>query len=228
MSSPLPLKVKTFRALEKLSTAKLAQLVGTSRQNIENLEAGEVEQPRYLSSLAKVMGRTVEELLDPAAPLHDKAPLGPEHQPVGAKGEVGAPRPVRVVPILYQVPEDDWDDPTAIPLELLMDLRYTDLDLGKSGFGIHVKGDSMRNPFGTFSVPEGALIYVNSDRQAQPGNFVVVKHKGSKEFDFKRLSEDGGHYYLQPLNPQFPVKPLPDDSEICGVVVHVQLPVPET
>lgn len=231
MSSPLPLKVKTFRAVEKLSTAKLAELVGTSRQNIENLEAGEVEQPRYLPSLAKVMGQTVEELLDPAVPLHDKEPLGPEYQPVGAKGETGTPIHIRAVPILYEAPEGDWVNPmTNFPREgddALMIMRYTEMDLGTSGFGLYVKGDSMRNPFGTFTVPDGALIYVHSDRKAKPGNLVVVKHKGSKEFDFKRLIEDGGHLYLQPLNPQFPVKPLPDDSQICGVVVHAELPVPE-
>lgn len=232
MSSPLPQKVKTFRALEKLSTAKLAELVGTSRQNIENLEAGEVAQPRYLPSLAKVMGHTVEELLDPETPLREKVPpQDKDFQPVGANGKTAGPIHVRAVPILYEAPEGDWVNPTAnFPLDgsdPMMILRYTAIDVGESGFGMYVKGDSMKNPFGSFSVPDGALIYVHSDRKAKPGNLVVVKHKDSREFDFKRLVEDGGRLYLQPLNPQFPAKPLPDDSVICGVVVHAELPVPE-
>jgi len=232
MSSPLPQKVKTFRALENLSTAKLAELVGTSRQNIENLEAGEVAQPRYLPSLAKVMGHTVEELLDPEIPLRDNHPLlAAEDQPVGAKGQTGTPVHIRAVPVLFEAPEGDWVNPTtSFPRgdsDPMMIMRYTEIDLGESGFGLYVKGDSMKSPFGTFTVPDGALIYVHSDRKAKPGNLVVVKHKGSREFDFKRLVEDGGRLYLQPLNPQYPIRPLPDDSQICGVVVHAELPVPE-
>lgn len=57
--------VRTWREERKLSPAKLGAMVGTSRQNIENLEAGTVGEPRYLRELARVMGyRTVEELLD--------------------------------------------------------------------------------------------------------------------------------------------------------------------
>ena len=57
--------VREWRERAKLSPAALGRLVDTSRQNIENLEADAVDQPRYLPRLARVMGyATVEELLE--------------------------------------------------------------------------------------------------------------------------------------------------------------------
>lgn len=48
--------VRQWREAQGLNTRQLADAVGTSRQNIENLEANLVDQPRYLPKLAKVMG----------------------------------------------------------------------------------------------------------------------------------------------------------------------------
>ena len=56
--------VKQWREAQGLNTRELADAVGTSRQNIENLEANAVDQPRYLPKLARVMGYTsTDELL---------------------------------------------------------------------------------------------------------------------------------------------------------------------
>lgn len=45
------------------SVAYMAKLVGTSRQNIENLEAGKIALPKYICELADVMGTTTDSLL---------------------------------------------------------------------------------------------------------------------------------------------------------------------
>jgi transcriptional regulator with XRE-family HTH domain len=56
--------VLAWRTARGWNTRELAEFVGTSRQNIENLEAGEVGQPRYLPRLAKCMGyASTDELL---------------------------------------------------------------------------------------------------------------------------------------------------------------------
>lgn len=41
----------------------MAREVGTSRQNIENLESKGYGQPRYIAELARVMGTSVDDLL---------------------------------------------------------------------------------------------------------------------------------------------------------------------
>lgn len=65
--------MREFRERAGLTTAQLAQRIGTSRQNIENLEAGNVGQPRYLPTLAKEMGLSVDALLTGRA-LHAAEP----------------------------------------------------------------------------------------------------------------------------------------------------------
>ncbi len=56
-------RVKAHREALGLNTTEYAQRVGTSRQNIENVEAGAAKQPRYIGKLAKFMGVSVDLLL---------------------------------------------------------------------------------------------------------------------------------------------------------------------
>jgi transcriptional regulator with XRE-family HTH domain len=56
-------KVQEFRSGKGWNTTRMAKEVGTSRQNIENLEAKEVGQPRYIKKLAMVMNVSVDDLL---------------------------------------------------------------------------------------------------------------------------------------------------------------------
>ena len=57
--------VKTFREdpSRRWTTEEMAKRVGTSRQNIENLESGKVGRPHYLDKLADVMQISVDALL---------------------------------------------------------------------------------------------------------------------------------------------------------------------
>ncbi|HWH83211.1 MAG TPA: hypothetical protein VNU71_13350 [Burkholderiaceae bacterium] len=59
-------KVKAFRTApeRKWTAERMAQEVGTSRQNIQNLESRGFGHPRYIADLARVMRTTVDALLD--------------------------------------------------------------------------------------------------------------------------------------------------------------------
>ena len=56
-------KVAEFRRAKGWTVVEMADKVGTSRQNIENLEKNEVGSPRYLHKLAKVMGISMDALV---------------------------------------------------------------------------------------------------------------------------------------------------------------------
>lgn len=56
-------QVREHRESLGMNPAEYARHVGTSRQNINNVEAGEAKQPRYIGKLAKAMGRTLDDLL---------------------------------------------------------------------------------------------------------------------------------------------------------------------
>lgn len=67
----------------------------------------------------------------------------------------------------------------------------------------------------------GTIIVVDPDLDARPGDFVIVAN-GSAEATFKQLVRDGDQYMLRPLNPQYPVRPMPDHGRIVGVVVSME------
>lgn len=56
-------QLKAFREKKGWNTTQMAKAVGTSRQNIESLEAHGNRIPKYLGALASVMGRQVDDLL---------------------------------------------------------------------------------------------------------------------------------------------------------------------
>lgn len=58
-------RVREFRLAPERNwtTTRMAEEVGTSRQNIENLEKRGFGQPRYIAELARVMGTSVDDLL---------------------------------------------------------------------------------------------------------------------------------------------------------------------
>lgn len=88
--------------------------------------------------------------------------------------------------------------PTTVPVN-----RYT--------FALRVKGDSMEPRF-----TEGMLLIVEPELDAQHGDYVIVKN-GSEETTFKQIVKDGEDWFLKPLNPRYPIKPLGSNT-IVGVV----------
>lgn len=78
-------------------------------------------------------------------------------------------------------------------------------------FALRVSGDSMEPNF-----YDGMIIVVEPELDPLPNDFVIVKN-GGNEATFKQLIKDGADYYLKPLNPRYPIKPL-GDSRIVGVV----------
>lgn len=77
-------------------------------------------------------------------------------------------------------------------------------------FALAVVGDSMMPTF-----PEGMRLIVEPEMDFMAGDFVIAKNGG--DATFKQLVRDSGEWYLKPLNPQYPTKPL-GDSRIIGVV----------
>jgi SOS-response transcriptional repressor LexA len=89
----------------------------------------------------------------------------------------------------------------------------TTVPVKKHTFALRVVGDSMEPEF-----PEGTVIVVEPDMQADPGDFVVVRANGGLECTFKQLMKDGNDWYLKPINDRYPIKPMPKDAVIIGVV----------
>lgn len=91
-------------------------------------------------------------------------------------------------------------------------------------FWLEVDGNSMTAPPGTKpSFPEGMLILVDPEESVDPGDFCIARLNGD-EFTFKKLIKDAGEYYLQPLNPQFPLIKCNENCRVAGKVIASQWP----
>lgn len=96
-------------------------------------------------------------------------------------------------------------------------------NLGECGYMLRVEGDSMENPGGRYSFPEGMVLHVNPHLAPEPGRFVVVRREATKEATFKRYVLLDGMPYLEAINPDWPKDrrflPLQPGDVWCGVVV---------
>jgi len=78
-------------------------------------------------------------------------------------------------------------------------------------FALRVHNDSMEPLF-----PAGTILIVEPELDAHAGDYVIAKN-GDDEATFKQLVRDGSDWYLKPLNPRYPLKPLAD-CQVVGVV----------
>ncbi|MEX3628445.1 MAG: XRE family transcriptional regulator [Burkholderia sp.] len=78
-------------------------------------------------------------------------------------------------------------------------------------FALRVHNDSMEPDF-----PAGTILIVEPELDAHAGDFIIAKN-GDEEATFKQLVRDGGDWYLKPLNPRYPLKPLAG-CQVVGVV----------
>lgn len=138
-----------------------------------------------------------------------------------ANNTSAAPPVMGVVPLISWVQAGEWCDIEDYyhPGQGEKDI-YTTRKVGKHAFALRVRGDSMENPKGRPSYPEGAIIIVDPDRPVHSGDRVVVRLEDSAEATFKQYIEDSGRKYLKPLNPQYPMIELDERATICGVVIQ--------
>lgn len=103
---------------------------------------------------------------------------------------------------------DEWI-PTTVPIH-----RHT--------YALRVRGDSMTNPLGDPTFPDGSVIIVEPEAIESPdkmvGRFVIAKRISDDEATFKKLVKDAGQFFLKPLNPQYPTLTLGEGDVFCGVV----------
>jgi SOS-response transcriptional repressor LexA len=96
--------------------------------------------------------------------------------------------------------------------------------LSKNAFALRVVGNSMsRDREPTFE--EGDIIICDPNISANPGDFVIAKDVDLQAATFKQLSKDGSRWFLEPLNPKFPLIPIdkPELRIIAKVVQKVRI-----
>ncbi|HEY9134552.1 MAG TPA: S24 family peptidase [Pseudomonadales bacterium] len=94
----------------------------------------------------------------------------------------------------------------------------TTANVSTSAFALEVKGDSMLNPHGPPSIPEGTVIIVDPVLEYENGDIIVARLPGSDEPILKKMIVDGPNVYLKPLNPQYEPIKIQDAMVVIGRV----------
>lgn len=182
---------------------KVAAQVKIAPQQLSRYVAGQLPQPPVLVRLARVVGRSIDYLLtgqDRTASFSaDGLPLYEGIKP-------------RMVPVLTWVQAGALTSAYAGTGEdaIVVNVR------GKNCIALKVRGTSMEPEF-----REGDLIVVDPDRQAQFGDYVVVKCDEDDEATFKKYVRLQGVEYFRPLNREHPDIQRTAKHRIVGKVVKL-------
>lgn len=96
--------------------------------------------------------------------------------------------------------------------------------ISNQGYALKVLGDSMTNPGPGRSYPTGCIIFVDPEAEAKTGDRVIARVPRTNEATFKILVEDAGRQFLRPINPQYPIIEITEETHICGKVVGSFIP----
>lgn len=120
--------------------------------------------------------------------------------------------------VSFRFPVLGWSDlEGALPEACTVHLQ-TDYPARGKAYWLPVENDAMNAPSGR-SVPEGMLVLVDTQLEAEVGKLVIARQPG-KPAVFRQLIEEGGQRMLKPLNTLYPTVLCEEGCEFLGVVVR--------
>lgn len=98
------------------------------------------------------------------------------------------------------------------------DWIVTTANVGPHAFALRIRGESM-----TPTIPDGAIVVVDPDKDPHHRSIVIVRQNGESEATCKRLIYEGDKPMIRPDNPAYAgqIAPLASDARIVGVVRQV-------
>lgn len=134
-------------------------------------------------------------------------------------------KPPVTVPVISAVQAGVWTDTYASSrLTDVICWTQTTANVSDEAFGLEVRGESMTNPHGLPSIPEGSIVIVEphyGQLDDLYGKIVVAMLDGSTEATVKKLVWDSPYAYLMPLNPIFKPIQIDGNCRIVGRVVQI-------
>jgi len=130
---------------------------------------------------------------------------------------------LNLVPVISAVQAGNWRG-------IVDDFQPGDADkwiettakVSANAFALRIEGDSMTNPNGMPSIPEGMTVIVDPNVEATNGKIVVARLESETAATIKKLVIDGPNKYLMPLNPRYDKIVINGDCTIVGVVVKME------
>ncbi|HSC46531.1 MAG TPA: XRE family transcriptional regulator [Gammaproteobacteria bacterium] len=208
-------RIKHIREQLQLSQEAFGQQIGVSKGAVSQWEGGDIKnlRPPNLFAIQRISGFSAEWVATGAGPKLLKKSSDTPPLPAGA--------PAAYLPLVSWVQAGQWK-------EVVDNYRpgegekfvLTTRKVSPRAYALRVVGDSMENPNGRPTYPQGSIIIVDPERAAVHGSPVIVRLEDSKEATFKQLVIEGDVRYLKPLNPRYPIIRIEGQATLCGVVVQ--------
>ncbi|MBF4248974.1 Cro/Cl family transcriptional regulator, partial [Vibrio anguillarum] len=104
---------------------------------------------------------------------------------------------VRKIPILSRVQAGNWAK-VIVDNEIELEWQIVTAKVTDEAFAMRVSGNSMTNPFGPPSIPDGSIVIVEPCSCPDNGKIVVATLNDAPEATIKKLEIDGPHKFLVP------------------------------
>lgn len=197
----------------KLKSKHLMDATGASKGTVSQWVNGGTEpSARFLSSLATALKVTEKWLIDGG--LIDET----------NGNAIPGPDITRRVPLISYVQAGRWKEMLEQHTDEFTEWIETTAKVSNKAFSLRVVGSSMVDTTGQgrISIPEGAIVIVDPEKDVYNGRIVVARLCQQNETTVKKYVIDGPNEYLMPLNPNYKPIPLDASCEIVGVCVRIE------
>ncbi len=207
--------------LRALITEAGSPTEAAARLKMEPSQLSQIAGRKPTRNIGSVVARRIEAAWNKPKGWLDVVHNVEANQPRAQYNTEPGPDLARTVPLISWVQAGHWGNlvDNLTPGQAIKQIPTT-VRAGSRAYALRVVGDSMTNPTGSPSFPENTILVLDPERQANSGDYVVVRQNGDTECTFKQLVRDGGSFYLKPLNPRYPILQMSRDAVICGVLVQ--------
>lgn len=201
-------RIKRVLDEKNWSEGELSRRSGVNQPTIHRIIAGSSRDPRQsnIEKIAKALSTTSSFL------RHGKTDKTADNSFLDDSLTI-----LKRVPILSSVEAGNWTE--SVPYkEMGDDVEWVEVpgDTSDEAFALRVSGNSMTNPYGAPSLPEGSIVVIEPDPSPLNGKIVVAMLDGSNEATIKKLEIDGPKKFLVPLNPKYDPIPINGNCRIIG------------
>lgn len=202
------------RRAQRKTYEEIALDMGVSMATVGHWMTGRRQpSPTKLAGLARLLGVSLDYLME-----GEECEMSDEKSPARYRT-----RRVMSVPLLEGSQVSAFIDGRLEASKVRTEVPLYDVQ-GVRSFAFRVSGDSMADPHGHPTFPDGTVVVIDPDKPAGPGDFVLAQGSAQDEPHFKRWIQDGGEHFLAPLNPRYPMRPFVPEDELVGrAVVIAQL-----
>lgn len=201
--------IRTARLDAGLTMKTVEAATGILASNQSKIELGENTSPGFstIARLAEYYGLSLDG-------IYSAMKTSSNNNLIAAKA-----RKCVQLPIISWVQAGSWCESICVPDEDGPVITSPFL-CSDNSYALEVSGDSMTAQHGSMETfPDGCIIIVEPNIEPRNRNYVIARIKGTDDVTFKQLIFDGKRKFLKPINPQYPLIPIDQPIDICGVVL---------